>query len=130
MKKIYRTLLIGCILVTAQGLSAKGNATTQLTATNYLSTLINSKKPVLVKFWAPWCKPCIRMTPKYKKAAQAFKNKVIFAELNTEDNRGITSRYNIRSIPTLILFRNNKIIAKKTGSLSQKDIEIFVQSSL
>jgi len=80
MKKLYKILLTLSILFTTQQLMAKENKLVQLTASNTLSTLIKSKKPVIIKFWAPWCKPCRKMTPKYKKAAQKFTGKVMFAE--------------------------------------------------
>ena len=130
MKKLYKILLTLSILFTTQQLTAKENRLFQLTASNTLSTLIKSKKPVLIKFWAPWCKPCRKMTPKYKKAAQKFTGKVMFAELNIDKHPSVASKYRVRSIPTLILFKNNKIIKRETGSLSQKGIENFVTSGL
>ena len=130
MKKLYKILLTLSILFTTQQLMAKENKLVQLTASNTLSTLIKSKKPVIIKFWAPWCKPCRKMTPKYKKAAQKFTGKVMFAELNIDDHPSVASKYRVRSIPTLILFKNNKIIKRSTGSLSQQGIESFVSSGL
>lgn len=128
MKKLYKILLTLSILFTTQQLSA--SQLKQLTASNTLSTLIKSKKPVLIKFWAPWCKPCRKMTPKYKKASQKFTGKVVFAELNIDKHPSVASKYRVRSIPTLILFKNNKIIKRSTGSLNQKGIENFVNSGL
>ena len=130
MNKLIKTLLIGCTLLATQNLSANEEDLIQLTATNYLSKLITSKTPVLIKFWAPWCRPCRKMTPEYKKAAQSFNGKVLFTELNIDAYPEVTSRYNIRSIPTIILFKNTKIIKRATGSLDQKGIEAFVKSSL
>ena len=130
MKKLTKILLAFSMLVTTQQLSAKSNQLKQLTARNTLSTLIKSKQPVLIKFWAPWCKPCKKMTPPYKKAAQKFTGKVMFAELNIDDHPSVASKYRVRSIPTLILFKNNKIVKRSSGSLSQKGIESFVTSGL
>lgn len=130
MKRFYKILLTLSILFTTQPLLAKSNQVKQLTASNTLSTLIKSKKPVVIKFYAPWCKPCRNMTPKYKKAAQKFAGKVMFAELNIDQHKSVASKYRVRSIPTLILFKNNKIIKRSTGSLSQKGIENFVTSGL
>ena len=130
MKNFNKILLTLCLIFTTQQLSAKSNQLKQLTASNTLSTLIKSKKPVLIKFWAPWCKPCKKMTPKYKKAAQKFTGKVVFAELNIDKYPSVASKYRVRSIPTLILFKNNKIVKRSTGSLSQQGIEKFVTSGL
>ena len=130
MKNFNKILLTLCLIFTTQQLSAKSNQLKQLTASNTLSTLIKSKKPVLIKFWAPWCKPCKKMTPKYKKAAQKFTGKVVFAELNIDKYPSVANKYRVRSIPTLILFKNNKIVKRSTGSLSQQGIEKFVTSGL
>lgn len=130
MKKPTHILLILVILLTTQQLTAQSNQLKQLTANNTLSTLIKSKKPVLIKFWAPWCRPCRKMTPKYKKAAQKFTGQVVFAELNIDEHPSVANKYRVRSIPTLILFNNNKIVKRSTGSLSQQSIEKFVHSGI
>lgn len=130
MKKLSKIILTVCLLLTTQNLSAGGNGLVELTATNYLSVLIKSKKPVLVKFWAPWCKPCRKMTPEYKKAAKSFAGKVVFAELNIDKYNNVSKIYGVQGIPALILFKNNKIINRTKGSLKQKRIEAFVKSSL
>ena len=130
MKKLTKILLTLSILFTTQQLSAKSNQLKQLTARDTLSTLIKSKQPVLIKFWAPWCKPCRKMTPKYKKAAQKFTGKVMFTELNIDKHPSVASKYRVRSIPTLILFKNNKIVKRSTGSLNQRGIEAFVNSGI
>ncbi len=129
MKKIIKTLFIGCVLLISHNLFANEELL-QLTATNYLSTLLKSKQPVIIKFWAPWCRPCRKMTPEYKKAAQTFKGKVRFTELNIDTYKNVANRYSVHSIPTMILFKNGKIINRLTGSLNQKGIETFVKSSL
>jgi thioredoxin len=129
MKKLIKTLLIGSALLSTQNLLAN-EGLVKLTATNYLSKLITSKTPVLIKFWAPWCRPCRKMTPEYKKASKAFKGKVLFSELNVDKYPDIAGRYNVHSIPTMILFKNNKIIEKATGSLDKEGIEAFVKSAL
>ena len=100
-----------------------------LTSSNYLSTLITSKKPVVVKFWAPWCRPCRKMTPEYEKAARTLKDKVVFAELNVDRYKDVSNIYGIHRIPTLIIFKDNKIIKKISGGMKQKNIEAFVKSS-
>lgn len=130
MNKSSIVLLVILIFMTSSTLFAKGNKIVTLTDNNCLSTLIKSKKPVVIKFWAPWCKPCKKMNPRYKKAAQKFTDKVMFAELNTDRYKSTAAKYRVRGIPTLILFKNNKIVKRTTGSLSQKAIENFVKSGL
>jgi len=130
MKILIKTLLIGCILLATQSLSAKEIQLLKLTNTNYLSKLLKSDKPVLVKFWASWCKPCRTMTPEYHKAAQALKGKVTFAEVNVDIQKQVAQVYRVHNLPTMILFKKNKIINKTVGSLSQNQIEAFVKNSL
>ena len=130
MKTLSKLILLGSILLTTQGALARDNSIVELTNSNYLSKLLKSDKPVLVKFWASWCRPCRTMTPKFHKAANTFKDKVTFAEVNVDTQKQVAQRYQIRSLPTMILFKKDKIINKTVGSLSQKQIEAFVKRSL
>ncbi|PTB83863.1 thioredoxin [Sulfurovum lithotrophicum] len=130
MKTLSKLILLGSILLTTQSTLARDNSIVELTNSNYLSKLRKSDKPVLVKFWAPWCKPCRTMTPKFHNAARTFKGKVTFAEVNVDKQKQLSRRYRIRSLPTMILFKKDKIINKTVGSLSQKQIEAFVKNSL
>ena len=130
MKTLLKLILLGSILLTTQSALARDNSLLELTNSNYLSKLLTSDKPVLVKFWASWCGPCKKMTPEYHKAAAAFKGKVTFAEVNVDRQKQVSQVYQIRSIPTLILFRKNKIINRTAGSLNKKQIEAFVKNSL
>jgi len=129
MKTLSKLILLGSILLTTQSTLARDNSIIELTNSNYLSKLLKSDTPVLVKFWASWCKPCRTMTPKFHNAAKTFKGKVTFAEVNVDTQKQVAARYQIRSLPTMILFKKDKIINKTVGSLSQKQIEAFVKNS-
>ncbi len=130
MKIFYTLLLLGSIALSSTSLVAKEHSLLKLTNSNYLNKLLTSDKPVLVKFWASWCGPCKRMTPEYHKAAATFKGKIIFAEVNIDEQKQLSQIYQVRSIPTLILFKKNKIINRTSGSLNKKQIEAFVKNSL
>lgn len=130
MKTLSKLILLGSILLTPQLALAQNSHIVTLTNANYLSTLLKSDKPVLVKFWAPWCRYCAKMTPEFNKAAQTFNGKVTFAEVNTDTQQQVAQRYQIRSLPTIILFKKNKVVGRVSGFLSQKQIEAFVKKSL
>jgi thioredoxin len=130
MKKILIYILLGFLLTLTQPVAAKENTIVEFTDSNYLSKLLTSDKPVLVKFWAPWCRACKKMSPEYNKAAQTMKGKVVFAKVNVDTQKQLSQIYQIRGIPALILFEKNKMVNKHVGSLKQEQIEGFVKHSL
>jgi thioredoxin 2 len=86
--------------------------------------------PVVVDFWAPWCGPCKMMAPAFEQAAGQLEPRVRLAKLNTEEAQTIAGQYNIRSIPTLVLFRNGREVARQPGAMGAADILRWVQAHL
>lgn len=85
--------------------------------------------PLVVDFWAPWCGPCNMMAPAFAEAAAELEPGVRLAKLNTEEAQAVAARFNIRSIPTMILFRNGKEIARQSGALRKPDILRWVKQN-
>jgi thioredoxin 2 len=90
----------------------------ELTAANVATVLNHNEIPVLVDCWAPWCGPCKSFAPIFEQAAQQLEPKIRLAKLNTEDQQPLAGRWQIRSIPTLILFRAGKEVARVSGAMT------------
>ena len=88
--------------------------------------LIQSKQPILVDFWAPWCGPCRAMAPALEAAAKKLANEATVFKINVDENPSVSPRFNIRGIPTLILFKNGQETNRLIGLSSKEQIEALV----
>ena len=106
------------------------NSVVELNNNNFDEIIINSDTPVVVDFWAPWCGPCKMMAPTFSKVALNYPLRTLFVKVNTQDEQNLAARFNIQSIPTLIMFKNGKEVQRISGALDENSLNQFVQSYL
>jgi thioredoxin 1 len=92
--------------------------------------VIKSATPVLVDYWAEWCGPCKMIAPVLEDVAKSYAGRLTVAKLDIDANPAVTTRYGIRGIPTLILFKDGEVHAQKVGALSKSQLTAFVDSNL
>jgi thioredoxin 2 len=102
----------------------------ELTGSNFQRHISRNDIPVVVDFWAPWCGPCKMMAPAYAQAAVKLESRVRLAKLNTEQEQGIAAQFNIRSIPTVVIFKGGREIARQSGTMNAADIITWIRSHM
>jgi len=102
----------------------------ELNEANFGAQLAASDIPVVVDFWAPWCGPCRSMAPHFERAAALLEPQVRLAKLNTEEAQATAARLGIRSIPTLIMFRNGREVARQSGAMDANSLVQWVRGQL
>ena len=103
--------------------------TKELTDANFDETL-KSDKPVLVDFWAEWCGPCKMIGPVVEELASDYEGKAVVAKLNVDENPQVTARYGVRSIPTLLVFKNGQIVDKQIGAVPKSVLASKLQAQV
>lgn len=101
-----------------------------VTDSSFDTDVLQSTTPVLVDYWAEWCGPCKMIAPILEEVAPEFAGKIKIVKLNVDDNQGTASKYGVRGIPTLMLFKNGKVAATKVGSLNKNQLSEFLNSHL
>ena len=100
----------------------------EATAQNFSQFVGGSDLPVVVDFWAPWCGPCKMMAPAFAQAAASLPLKAQFVKVNTENEQALGAQYGIRSIPTMILFKNGVEVDRVSGAMSSEQIISWVKA--
>ena len=101
-----------------------------LNDSNYEEEISKSGKPVLVDFWAPWCGPCKTIGPIIEELAETYKDRAVIAKLNVDESRNAASTYGVRSIPTLIIFKQGKVFDTIIGLVPKERLEEFINKAL
>ncbi|MGH9355446.1 MAG: thioredoxin [Terriglobia bacterium] len=102
----------------------------EITETNFEEQVLKSAKPVLLDFWAPWCAPCRMIAPTVEAVAGEYAERAVVGKVNVDDNQGIASRYNIRGIPTLLLFKGGQVQEQVVGATSKDVITRMIDKHL
>lgn len=101
-----------------------------VTAATFDSEVLQSELPVLVDYWAEWCGPCKMIAPALDESADHYAGRLGVAKVNIDDNQSLASRYHVRGIPTLMLFKGGEVVATKIGAVSRSQLAAFIDANL
>ena len=105
-------------------------AVVEVTDATFQSEVVASEKPVLVDFWAEWCGPCKAIGPALEEIADAMNGDVTIAKLNIDENPATPQSYNVRGIPTLLIFKGGQVVAEKIGAMPKSALEQWISDSV
>ena len=100
------------------------------TDADFATDVLASELPVLVDFWAEWCGPCKAIGPALEEISEAMGDKVTIAKLNIDENPSTPQTYNVRGIPTLLIFKNGEVAAEKIGAMPKSALEQWVTENI
>lgn len=94
------------------------------------SSVLQGDKPVLIDFWAEWCQPCKMLAPTVEEIAGEYEDKVVVGKLNVDDNPATATKYGIRGIPTLLLFKGGQVVQQLVGVKSKAEIKKVIDENI
>ncbi len=101
-----------------------------VTDASFASDVLQSPIPVLVDYWAEWCGPCKMIAPALDESADTYADRLSVAKINIDENNSTPAQYRVRGIPTLMLFKNGRLVATKVGALSKSQLAAFIDANL
>ncbi len=102
----------------------------ELTDDNFKNEVTENKEVILVDFWAPWCGPCLILSPVIEEIAKEYQDKIKIGKLNVDKSEKVASEYNIMSIPTLIIFKDGKPVDQMVGITSKETIKTRIDKAI
>ena len=105
-------------------------ATAKVTDATFDNDVLKSSEPVVVDFWAEWCGPCKMIGPSLEEIATEMAGKVKIAKINVDENPGVSGKLGIRSIPTLMLFKDGKLASQKVGAAAKGELVKWINSAI
>jgi thioredoxin 1 len=107
-----------------------GGNTFIFTDVSFDTDVLSSEVPVLVDFWAEWCPPCKKLGPTVDAIAGDYAGKVKVGKVDVDGNRGTTMRYNIQSIPSLLLFKGGRVVDQRVGAVGKSDVQKMLDAHI
>jgi thioredoxin 1 len=107
-----------------------GGKVVSISDSDFDSSVVGSSTPALVDFWAEWCQPCKMLAPTVEELAEEYQGRLLVGKVNVDDNPSTATKFGIRGIPTLLLFKNGKVVQQLVGVKSKNEIKKLIEENL
>ena len=107
-----------------------GGKVVSISDSDFDSSVVGSSTPALVAFWAEWCQPCKMLAPTVEELAEEYQGRLLVGKVNVDDNPSTATKFGIRGIPTLLLFKNGKVVQQLVGVKSKNEIKKLIEENL